>query len=135
MKGFVPKTSDGELDPIYPMVVKGMTRTATSDELRKIAGVHMKHGFPYHNANDVNPMMAVTVHNLQGLTIDDGAVLYLCYEDNGEAEWSGNLDPRLTYVAASRVRRRQQLVLVKVPNQGWDRNKRRWISRDCYPMY
>lgn len=117
LKGFIPVLSDGSVDSSYEMVTKGMTRTATSAQLVSVKERHMKHGFPYHKTNDVNPMLAVTVHNLQGLTIKDDSVLYLCYEDGGAPEWgiSGKGDPRLVYVAASRVRRRQQLVLVRLP--------------------
>lgn len=117
MKGFVPLLDDGSMDPAYETISKGMTRLVYSSELASVKDKLMTHGFPYDKRNDINPMMAVTVHNLQGLTISDDSVLYVCYSDGGALEWGVDRgDPRLVYVAASRVRHRQQLVLVKLPN-------------------
>ena len=114
MMGFVPMDASGNPDSSYELITKGMTRFCTRQELNTEGAAFMKADRLYDKANDINPMLGVTVHNLQGLTIADDATLYLVYHGDGD-EWHSFMDPRCVYVASSRVRRRQQLVIVHLP--------------------
>ena len=93
----------------------------------------MSKKFPYAGAsscsNEVNPMIGVTVFNLQGLTLDEDATIYIHTESPGFAEWIDDKQPKLAYVAASRARRRGQIVLVtgrsNRPREDSNRSQRR----------
>ena len=84
----------------------------------------MRYDELFDKMKHVNPMMGVTVHNLQGLTVPDESRLYLVYHGDGD-EWHSFMDPRCVYVASSRVRRRQQLVIVHLPELPGERGGKR----------
>ena len=115
-------------------VFKGSVCSVTKAELEGLRGTPlMSKKFPYAGAsscsNEVNPMIGVTVFNLQGLTLDEDATIYIHTESPGFAEWIDDKQPKLAYVAASRARRRGQIVLVtgrsNRPREDSNRSQRR----------
>lgn len=110
-------------------VFKGSTCLVTKQELESLRGTAlMSKWFPYAGSsalsNEVNPMIGATVFNLQGLTLDDDAVLYIHTEASGFAEWVDDTQPKLAYVAASRARRRDQIVIVTGAGSGGRKRRR-----------
>lgn len=98
-------------------VFKGSTCLVTKEELEELADTPlMSKGFPYAGSaddpNEVNPMVGATIFNLQGLTLDEDATIYIYTEATGFMDWIDRKQPKLAYVAASRARRRAQIVIV-----------------------
>ena len=114
MRAFLPLDDSGNADTAYDLITKGMTQYCTRAALKSAGAKYMRSDELYDKTNEINPMMGVTVHNLQGLTVPDDSKLYLVYYGDG-SEWYDGMDPRFVYVAGSRVRRRQQLIIVHLP--------------------
>lgn len=141
-----PRKIDGEHSNILSrlkmcedddIVYKGSVGKITKRELGDLCDSKlMSNGFPYAgssgNANEVNPMIGATVFNLQGLTLDNDATIYIHTDTDGCMEWNDDNQPKLAYVAASRARRRDQIVIVSGPNaklsSGTKKHKRRRFS-------
>lgn len=110
-------------------VYKGSTCKVTKEEFMELEGTYlMSKGFPYagssNSANEVNPMIGATIFNLQGLTLDENARIYIYTNARGFSEWIDECQPKLPYVAASRARRREQIVIVTGPNATRHNRKR-----------
>lgn len=106
-----------KMDESDDTVFKGSVGKITKKELQDLEGTPlMSKDFPYagsnNNANEVNPMIGATIFNLQGLTLESDATIYIFTDTPGYREWVDTSQPKLAYVAASRARRRGQIVIV-----------------------
>ena len=98
------------------IVYKGSVCHVTKAELYDLMenSSHMPGGlYSPTDSQAVNPMIGATVFNLQGLSMPEDGTLYVLNTTGPRAlEWCSEDQPKAVYVAASRARRRDRLVVV-----------------------
>lgn len=96
------------------LVYKGGTGLATKAEIEALVGTRNMNDGLYSptESQHINPLVGSTVFNLQGLTMPADGTLYILSTQGNFADWISEEQPRLAYVAASRARHRDRLVIV-----------------------
>lgn len=102
---------------------KGAVTTCTKDELEALRTKFMPMGFPYHQSNNVNPMVGTTVHTLQGLTLKPGVTIYIHSNTVHGDDWLNDTQPKAIYVAISRAKVRTQIKLVVGQSRNFSRQR------------
>lgn len=93
-------------------VFKGSVTYTPKRELKKLVGdAFMREGL-YSPTQSINPLVAATIFNLQGLSMDSDGTLYILKHGHDAREWVDPNQPKLPYVAASRARTAEGLVIV-----------------------
>lgn len=112
-----------------PHAYKGAVTLVTKSALSSIRNSgFMKAGFPYYmsekrSGNMINPMIGTTAFTLQGLTLDPGATLFVHSNKSYGSDWLNCTQPKALYVALSRARVRDQIVLVIGDSQAFKRQR------------
>lgn len=93
-------------------VYKGSTCFATKETVREMQGGELMREGLYSPTQAVNPLVGATIFNLQGLSMTPDGTLYVLKSTPDATEWSDPRQPKLAYVAASRARSADRLVIV-----------------------
>lgn len=117
---------------------RGAMTKMTKSQLQSLKGTKfMSVDYPYAvqtasklSENIINPMIGTTVFNLQGLTMEGNSTLYMVHSGRRAMEWMNKSQANQVYVVLSRIRDRNQLVLVcqdEYEDQNADANVRRRV--------